>query len=184
MKKCFIAVLTVLSMAWVSPAALIGLEGTFADGSSTFTYDGRTFQDNWAILVYESASSTIDFSFALSSLYQTAVDIGSGSLPFENFVIIATISMNLTDNIYIYPVLFDNAVPANSSNYLLLDTVARNVGEYTEQVSYTPGNAIPAAGAVQFNGQAWQPTAIPEPATLGLLGLGAVALVGRRRRRK
>ncbi|HOU21336.1 MAG TPA: PEP-CTERM sorting domain-containing protein, partial [Kiritimatiellia bacterium] len=73
----------------------------------------------------------------------------------------------------------DNAVPANSSSYLVLDTEARNVGAYDPQVSYTPGRAIPAAGLIQFNGQTWQ--AIPEPATLGLLGLGTLVMALRRK---
>jgi len=169
----------VLAMAGAAQASLIGLEGVFANESSTFEYDGKTFQNGWAIQVYESSSSTINFDITLSSLYQTSVSVSSGALPFENYVKISEIEMNLPNNSYIYPVLFDNAVPANSSSYLVLDTEARNVGAYDPQVSYTPGRAIPAAGLIQFNGQTWQ--AIPEPATLGLLGLGTLVMALRRK---
>lgn len=108
--------------------------------------------------------------------------VQSGVFPWENFVGISATSMNIANNAYIYPVLFDNADPASSTSYLLLETVAQNVGTYDPQVAYTPGNGIPSGSAtlVAFSGQTWQ--AIPEPGTLGLLGIGALAAFRRRRR--
>lgn len=180
MNKWFSGLAVVLALAGAAQASLIGLEGVFADGSSTFSYDGKTFEDGWAIQVYQSPSATINFDITLSALYQTSVNVSTGTFPWENSVTISTVSMNVTDGSYIYPVLFDNAVPANSTSYLVLDTAARNVGAYDPQVSYTPGRTIPATeNTVQFSGQTWQP--IPEPATMGLLGLGALAMVLRRK---
>lgn len=186
MNKWIGGLAVVLAMAGASQASLIGLEGVFVDGSSTFNYGGKTFQDGWAIQVYQSSSSSIDFNITLGALYQTSVKVSSGAMPWENNVSIQSVSMNLTDSTgevpnYIYPVLFDNAVPANSTSYLVLETAARNVGSYDPQVSYTPGHAIPYSGSVQFSSQTWQPTTIPEPATMGLLGLGSLAMVLRRR---
>ena len=184
MKKFILSVAAAMTMVVSSQASLVGLGGMFVDGSSSFTYDGKLFQDGWAIQVYSSPSSVVDFNFSLSALYQTTVNVNSGALPFENFVNIDSVAMDLPNNSYIYSVLFDNAVPANSMSYLLLDTVALDVGAHDPQAAYTPGNPIPTSGTVQFNGQAWQPMAVPEPATMGLLGLGGLALVLRRKMRK
>ena len=179
MNKWIGGLAVVLALAGAAQASLIGLEGVFVDGSSTFNYDGKTFQDGWAIQVYQSSSATINFDITLSALYQTTVNVSSGAMPWENSVSIQPVSMTLANDSYIYPVLFDNAVPANSTSDLVLETAARNVGSYDPQVSYTPGHAIPASTTVQFGGQSWQP--IPEPATMGLLGLGALAMALRRK---
>ena len=90
-----------------------------------------------------------------------------------------------TDNSFVYSVLFNTAVaPTTGDRYLLLDTVAHNVGAYDPIVWYTPGHDIPYSGNVTFNGQTWQDIpAVPEPATMGLLGLGALVLALRRKTR-
>ena len=183
MKKWLAAAAIAAFVSGTAQASLIGLAGTFVEGNNSFTYDGKLFQDGWAIGVYQSASSEINFDISLVALYQTTVSISTGVFPWENYVIISPISMNIANNAYIYPVLFDNADPGSSTSYLLLDTVAQNVGSYDPQVSYTPGHGIPSGTETQvaFSGQTWQ--AIPEPGTLGLLGLGAAAAFLRRRRR-
>ena len=188
MKKWIITASVVLIMVCASQASLIGMQGTFVTGSASFTYDGKTFQDGWAIRTYQSASATVGFDISILASYLDSTTVRVWNTPPVTFVDIVPKSMSFTDNSFIYSVLFDSATPtAGSGNYLLLDTTARNVGAVNAPnppAAYTPGHEIPFSGTVQFEGQEWQPMAVPEPATMGLLGLGALALALRRKLRK
>ena len=190
MKKIVVAILAGLAMIGMSQASLINMVGTFVDGSATFTYDGKTFQDGWAIRIYNTGSSTVDFTPAMldSYSYSTAVFVYNNPdwppIPPPSYVNITALDgMSFADNSFVYSVLFDTATPTSGSgSYLLLDTAARNVGAYDPADFYTPGHDIPYAGDVSFDSQTWQSMSpVPEPATMSLLGLGALAMALRRR---
>lgn len=189
MKKWILTIAAVMGWATVSFASLLIISGTIEEGTGVFTYDGKTFQDGWAIRMYQSPSATVNFSPAIlnNHLAETTIVVYTNPdwppIPPPSYVAIYSKDLSFPDNIFIYSVLFDTALPTSSGgHYLLLDTVARNVGAYNPPnppEPYTPSHNIPYAGWVQFEGQTWQP--IPEPATLGLLGLGTLALALRRR---
>ncbi len=176
-----------LALACTAQASLLGLSGAFTNGSISFTYDGKLLQDGWAIRVYETSSSTVDFSYSKLENFvgDTVVVVYDHPVPSLDSVTIAGIELNMTDNSFVYSVLFDTALPTGGSgSYLLLDTVALNVGAHNPQATYTPGHEIPYIGDVAFSGQTWQSMPVPEPATLSLLGLGSLAMLVRRKWRK
>ena len=185
MKKSIFAAALVLGMVCGSQASLIGVNGIFSDSSGSFTYDGLEFQNGWIIRLYQTTSSTVDFSVETMDSFHssTTVDANVG----DAYVMITASGAlpAFTDNSFVYSVLFNTAVaPTTGDRYLLLDTVAHNVGAYDPIVWYTPGHDIPYSGNVTFNGQTWQDIpAVPEPATMGLLGLGALVLALRRKTR-
>ena len=69
MKKWFATVALAASMAVSAHASLIGLAGNFVEGSSTFTYDGKLLQNGWAVGIFQSATSEINFDISLVALY-------------------------------------------------------------------------------------------------------------------
>ena len=71
-----------------------------------------------------------------------------------------------------YPVITDEIQPGQESNVLIISTNAK---------SYSNGNAAIIDGGSTFV-NAFQPTGVPEPATLGLLGLGLIGVASLRRR--
>ncbi len=185
MKKWMTAVAALWISVCASPASLIGITGTFSETSGSFSYGGLEFQDAWIIRLYQTSSSTVDFSVGIMNTFVASTDIEVYPDP-DGFVMINPNGpLTFTDNSFVYSVLFNTAVaPSSGDSYLLLDTVARNVGANDPQAWYTPGHDIPYSGAVTFSGQSWQPVSVPEPATLGLLGVGSLVLALRRKLRK
>jgi len=62
----------------------------------------------------------------------------------------------------------------NGSDYTLIDNAFNSQGTQIAAEIATPTAQIAGSGAT---------SAVPEPTTLGLLGIGAISLLGRRRRR-
>ncbi len=187
MKKWIVVAL--LMLAGSSRGALLNWSGSFVTGSSSFIYDGVEFGNGWAIFMYQSTDGNPTFNMydlTLNLLQTSSVQISSDGPSFTHSVIMGSVAnISVPDSANVFSVLFNNATPLLSGgNYLLLDTLVRNVGTDANPVTYTPGNPIPTAGTVQFDGQVWQPVVIPEPATMGLMVLGGLALTVRRRIRK
>ena len=185
MKKWMMAAVALWISVCSSPASLIGITGTFSETSGSFSYGGLEFQDAWIVRLYQTSSSTVNFSLGIIDSFVASTDIDVVPDPDGYVMINASGPLTFTDNSFVYSVLFNTAVaPASGDSYLLLDTVARNVGANDPQAWYTPGHDIPYSGAVTFSGQSWQPVSVPEPATMGLLGAGALVLALRRKLRK
>ena len=185
MKKWIVSVAALWVSVCALQASLIGITGTISATTGSFSYGGLEFQDSWIIRLYETTSSTVDFSIGIMDSFVASTDIEVVPDPDGYAIITSSGPFTFTDNSFVYSVLFNTAIaPTTGDSYLLLDTVARDVGANNPQVWYTPGNEIPYSGSVAFNGQTWQPVSVPEPATLSLFGLGALALTFRRKLRK
>lgn len=156
------------------PATPDTIVGTPNGSNLDVTFSGGVYGAN------SSQSDTLDFTFT-----QTG-----GSATNGNFVISQPFSANATvageaTTSVVYPtVTFDGTyqgtifvdIPASNPDY---DPIS---GIGSDQSGNTYGDG--ATFAVSIAAPAPQPSAVPEPGTMSLLGIGLVGLVASRRRRK
>ena len=175
MKKIIITAL--IAGAISSQAALINWSGALTSGTASYQVDSVTLEANWYVGLYQLDTLAIDTGNLTSDLiYNTTIGINDQppTVPPAHYVRIDPLSnLNVTDNVNVFTVIFDNADINLAENYFIVDDAVWNVGNDANPVSYNPIGTMSGS---------WQ--AVPEPATIGLFGLGALGAWFIRRSKK
>ncbi|MBI9020321.1 MAG: PEP-CTERM sorting domain-containing protein [Verrucomicrobia bacterium] len=158
MKKLIVA--TMLLGACLAHAGDVTWSGSFTSA----TQDGVDMIDNWFVGMYSGTFGSINIANLSENLEaSTVIAIDHSGPEFTWTEQIQASTVNVTDNIDVFTVIFNNTILENATSYLVVDSSAFNVGAAvapTPPVAYGLGDA---AGT-------WQ--AVPEPATAMLLALG------------
>lgn len=165
---------------------------TSADGSSYFLAIRSNTFDNGRIVARQSSTDSSKFSLGIRATGQTGNTFVFGSeLDYgTDYVVIMAIDfVNGTSNdvfsLYVNPV---STIRANNTVYASVVNAATDMDDYrgvtisqfASTTLTTAGASIGALAMTNDFGDAVQ--AVPEPATMAVLGLGALALMRRRRK--
>ena len=169
--------IAIFAIAATSHAALINWSGDFQTGaaSSGYQLDDVTLVDGWYVGMYQLDTLAIDTDNVTSDLiYNTDIQVSLAGPDVFWYVNIAPASnLNVTDNVNVFTVVFNNSAINSATQYFIVDDAVWNVGDDANPVSYAPIGTLSGS---------WQ--AVPEPATVGLFGLGALGAWFIRRSKK
>ncbi|VGO21231.1 hypothetical protein SCARR_03303 [Pontiella sulfatireligans] len=165
------AIIAVMAVAAVSQAGLVTWQSSNWGAAS---FDGVTLIDGWQAGLYTGATlqdgpwDVADLGVGL--LADTTVNINQAGPPLTHAFGIDALGVDVADDIPLYTVLFNNADKLLASQYLVVD--AATVGSGAVQAPGTPvGYTLGAPVGT------WQTVvAIPEPATLGLMGIAGLGM--------
>lgn len=149
-----------------------------------FSYNGHTYSDAWFKLMSVSGAPTLSITSKTTLPWGTVGTVGPGSVLFYK---------NNTSTNPLFVVGFDGGVVSMSNfgaNMLTANTVTFSGSEITgslsqQEFSFSFANVVPLAQDNGFTSTAsFTSSAVPEPATIGLLCLGVLKLVIRKRNKK
>ena len=191
MKK-IITMMVVLAVAGMAQASLINVGGNFNSGVGGHVYeyidgDGDTaglFTSGFTAYVINS--STVDPSLVdgmdpltLSAVTDTAVS-GLGLTIVSGIgkkVALTGETINVPDNSDVYTILVSEL-----GDWAMVLDAPTDVGVFDPAAAYTPTQTIPAADVtIAMGSQDWL-AVVPEPATIGLMGIAGLGMFLARRR--
>ena len=157
----------------------------------TRTYSAQTVPGIFDAPVHAADSGTMFFDFTSPSTLTSIdlIDIDAGSLPGNRNATVTMTDINGLTRVYDVPAGFTHSLTHSPNGWATLDltTLADQTGETALLATATEEAGFDAAAvaqlAVRLRGSGGVDNlvfAVPEPASLGLVGLGMLALIARR----
>jgi hypothetical protein len=176
MKKA-IAVASIVGLAVASNAGLVD----WSTGNMYSDAIGTTLQGGYYVsLVQDVDDSGVALTYADLQL-DLEIESSTVSAPFPGLTSITPVGLTAADNVPMYTVIYDNADKALAGFFVVVDATTIDSGaQYAPAVplSYAAGDSA-NTGTTVISGD-W--VAIPEPATLGLMGIAGLGMFLARRK--